>query len=138
LRTPGPLFLAAALALGACAQARDSGTAAPAGASAPPPAPAQAARTQPARTAPEPPAPRLGIADILGIDAGRLDSLLGAPELVRRDGSGEVRLYRAPDCVLHVFVYPRDGGARATHIEARGSNGRMDTAATEACVARFG
>lgn len=146
MRAPGPLLLAAVLALAACARA--GGTVAPeAGTAASPQAPAapaETARMQPSGATPSTaspaaaPAPRLTFAELLGSEASRLDSLLGTPDLVRRDGSGEVRVYRNPECVIHVFVYPRDGAPRATHIEARNGVSRLAPAETEACIARFG
>ena len=62
-----------------------------------------AAITQQTRIAPAQPraaplarrAPKASTADLLGSDAARIDTLLGAPEIVRREGPGELRLYRS-------------------------------------------
>ena len=60
---------------------------------------------------PAPPAtPAMKSRQLVGLDRGGLNSLLGKPTLLRQDASAEVWQYVAPDCVLHVFLY-RDGGA---------------------------
>lgn len=93
-----------------------------------------ARRTQPA---PPPATPKLALADLLGQPSTRIDSLLGDPDLVRAEGDGEIRIYRNAACVLHVFIYSRDGVRRATHAEARTSAGRLDGVAADECAARF-
>ena len=82
-------------------------------------------------------APKASPADLLGSDAARIDTLLGAPEIVRREGPGELRLYRSTTCVLHVFLYPGNGAIRATHIEARTATVRLAAGETNSCVASF-
>ncbi|MFP6774286.1 MAG: hypothetical protein VCE74_18440 [Alphaproteobacteria bacterium] len=60
---------------------------------------------------PAPPAtPAMKSRQLVGLDRGGLNSLLGKPTLLRQEASAEVWQYVAPDCVLHVFLY-RDGGA---------------------------
>ncbi|MFB0921984.1 MAG: hypothetical protein QMB76_00725 [Alphaproteobacteria bacterium] len=109
----------------------------------PPPQPAattQQTRIAPAQPRAAPPArraPKASLADLLGSDAARIDTLLGAPEIVRREGPGELRLYRSTTCVLHVFLYPWDGAIRATHIEARTATVRLAAGETNSCVASF-
>ena len=109
----------------------------------PPPQPAattQQTRIAPAQPRAAPPArraPKASPADLLGSDAARIDTLLGAPEIVRREGPGELRLYRSTTCVLHVFLYPGDGAIRATHIEARTGTVRLAASETDSCVASF-
>jgi len=134
----GGLTLVAALALAACAGAgaRTPPPAQPQSTTAPPPAqsaPAVARRTQPA----PPAAPKLAMADLLGQPATRIDGLLGEPDLVRIEGDGEFRIYNNASCVLHVFIYSRDGVRQATHAEARTSAGRLDGDQADDCVARF-
>jgi hypothetical protein len=73
----------------------------------------------------------------MGTVASRIDQLLGAPEIVRREGPGELRLYRSPSCVLHVFLYPSSGIYQATHIEARTDRTLQGPAQRERCVASF-
>jgi hypothetical protein len=81
--------------------------------------------------------PHADIEDLMGAGASRIDQLLGTPEIVRREGQGELRLYRSPYCVLHVFLYPHSGVYQATHIEARVNNTRQSPAQIERCVASF-
>ncbi len=77
-----------------------------------PPAAATMPATTPAvRPPPAPPAPPvMKSRQLVGLDRGGLNSLLGKPTLLRQDASAQVWQYAAPDCVLHVFLY-RDGGA---------------------------
>jgi hypothetical protein len=94
----------------------------------------------PQRTAAPPPrrtAPRATLSDLIGTAPDRIDRLLGTPELVRREGAGELRLYRSKSCVLHVFLYPRNGTPVATHIEARTETARLDSPQTDRCIASF-
>ena len=63
------------------------------------------------------PAPEL---KLIGLTAGEVDQLLGAPNHLRREQPAEVRQYRARDCVLFVFLYDRPAAdARVEHVEAR-------------------
>lgn len=73
----------------------------------------------------------------MGANSSHIDQLLGAPDIVRREGEGELRLYRSSTCVLHVFLYPRAGTTEATHIEARIDRTRLGSAQTNRCVASF-
>ena len=132
----GGLLIVAGFALTACSLVQPT----PAK---PPPQPAattQQTRIAPAQPRAAPPArraPKASLADLLGSDAARIDTLLGAPEIVRREGPGELRLYRSTTCVLHVFLYPWDGAIRATHIEARTATVRLAAGETNSCVASF-
>lgn len=97
-------------------------------------------RSNAATTAAAPPqrtAPRATLSDLIGTTPDRIDSFLGTPELVRREGAGELRLYRSESCVLHVFLYRRNGSPVATHIEARGETSRLDMPQTDRCIASF-
>jgi hypothetical protein len=82
-------------------------------------------------------APRATLADLMGAAPARIDHFLGRPEIVRREGPGELRLYRSRACVVHVFLYPRNGTLSAAHIEARNETKRLDSARTEDCIASF-
>lgn len=82
-------------------------------------------------------APRASLSDLIGTTPERIDGFLGTPELVRREGAGELRLYRSESCVLHVFLYPRNGTPVATHIEARTETARLDPSQTDRCIAGF-
>lgn len=75
---------------------------------------------------PPPPEPK----DFLGLTGDALSSRLGAPSLKRREPPAEVWQFAAPDCVLHVFLYPSgdDAQMRVDHIEARPRNGATDGA----------
>jgi len=94
--------------------------------------PQPAATTQPRRAA-----PRATLADLMGAEPARIDNFLGLPEIVRREGTGELRLYRSETCVVHVFLYPRSGVLTAAHIEARSETARLDANQTESCIASF-
>ena len=73
---------------------------------------------------PKAPPPGVAAAALMGADAARLDGLLGAPGLVRREGAGEYRRYDLPDCALIVILYPEDGAApTVSHLEAAAKRG---------------
>ncbi len=125
------------LALGAC-----SGAFAPAPTerqttttSQPARTPPAIARAGPARRAPAPPLPQLS--SLFGQETSRIDALIGAPDLIRSEGDGELRIYRNTACVLHVFAYPRGGVRQATHIEARTTDGQIAGEEADACLAEF-
>ncbi|MEP4887106.1 MAG: hypothetical protein ABJ215_12115, partial [Alphaproteobacteria bacterium] len=117
----GAFMLAAMLALTACADAFAPAPAERQTTTAPPPARTAPGATgvAPARQAPSAPAPR--ISDLIGLATAQIDARIGTPELIRREGDGEVRIYHNAACILHVFAYPRRAGSadrQATHIEA--------------------
>lgn len=90
-----------------------------------------------ATPAPGPAAPTFLRADVLGRDAAALDSLLGAPALVRREGAGEFRRYALADCALIVILYPDESGARASrHLEAAATRAGAPKPDLDACLAR--
>ncbi len=60
---------------------------------------------------------------LIGLTVGEAAKLLGRPALVRREPPAEVWQYAASECVLHLFLYEREGGAAVTHFEMRGLNG---------------
>lgn len=96
-----------------------------------------AGTTQQRAAPPRRTAPRASLSDLIGTTPERIDGFLGTPELVRREGAGELRLYRSESCVLHVFLYPRNGTPVATHIEARTETARLDPSQTDRCIAGF-
>lgn len=51
--------------------------------------------------------------DIVGLDGKSLDTLLGAPALTRREGSGEYRRYAFSRCEVIVILYPDQSGKSA-------------------------
>ena len=107
---------------------------------APEPAAAEPSASAPAEPAPEPApepveetvarlAPPPEIDDdpeqVIGLDPGALEALLGAPGFVREDADAQVWQYRGAGCVLDAFLYS-DGLAepyRVTYYEIRGDAG---------------
>lgn len=132
----GAFALATLLALTACAGAR-----APAErqtTTSPPPAPTAPAVTQQANRSPATAnAQKLRISDLIGRETAQIDAQIGSPDLVRVEGEGEVRIYRNPACILHVFAYPRGGVRQATHIEARTPDGQIVGEDADDCLTRF-
>ena len=62
---------------------------------------------------------------VMGLDSGALEALLGAPGFVREDAAAQVWQYRGAGCVLDAFLYS-DGLAepyRVTYYEIRGDDG---------------
>lgn len=94
--------------------------------------PARAATTRSA-------APRrtYSVADLMGADTTKVDGILGPPDIVRREGAGEMRIYRNTGCVVHVFLFPRAGQLSATHVEARANAARLDDRQAGACISSF-
>ncbi len=90
---------------------------------------ASAASLAPAR---RPPPPRL-----LGLAAGKLVDVFGAPTLKRRDPPAEVWQYAGRGCVLYLFLYaPPDGTAMTVaHVEASDAAGAP--MAARACARRL-
>lgn len=70
----------------------------------------------------------------MGLDGRGLDRLLGRPDLVRRDGTAEMRLYRGSACTLHLFLYPQGGSPQARYLEARSRAGKLDAAEEARCL----
>lgn len=127
--------MAAILVLAGCSLATSTPTAAPSRAD-----PAAGASTRGTQANPAPPprtTPRATLSDLMGAVPDRIDGFLGQPEIVRREGAGELRLYRSAACVVHVFLYPRNGTLSASHIEARSAAERLDAAGTDSCIASF-
>ena len=85
---------------------------------------------------PAPSAPAFALTDILGAAPDSVDALLGAPTLVRREGSGEYRRYTLSTCTLIVILYPDDqGNARAAHVDATAKNAADIKPDVNACLA---
>ena len=73
---------------------------------------------------------------LLGLDRVRLTALLGEPEFLRSDAPAELWRYRAPNCMLDLFLYRRAGGVAGPvtvqHFTARtNDNG---TIAAQRCL----
>lgn len=58
---------------------------------------------------------------LAGLSPKEVQSLMGAPSLVRRDNSVQVMLYESPGCVFEVFFFEPDLNAhfRAADMNAR-------------------
>lgn len=57
---------------------------------------------------------------LLGLVRADVQDLFGEPFLLKREGASELWQYRAPNCVLDVFLYgAKDGSQRVTHAELR-------------------
>ncbi len=96
--------------------------------------PAPAAPVEPAKPAPPPPPPPPTSADILGMTGVEVTSLLGAPNLARRENRSEVWQYAENGCVLHVFMHGASGtDARVDHLEATDMAGAKSD--TDGCLA---
>jgi len=74
--------------------------------------------------APLPP-PDIDLGQIMNGGAGRIEGLLGRPELKRRERQAELWQYRSARCVLNLFIYPNgaDQAPEVTHAEARARTG---------------
>ncbi len=106
---------------------------------------AQIARAQPppARAAvregvPDVPAPDPSPEILIGLASDAVDKLLGLPDLVRRDGLAEVRIYRHPQnrCTFHVFLYVNAAAGQPSAVEyyeARDKDGRIGGAGIKEC-----
>jgi hypothetical protein len=65
-----------------------------------------------------------------------VQGLLGQPFLLKREGAAELWQYRAPNCVLDVFLYAdQGGGQRVTHAELRAR--RENVKAPAGCYAQI-
>ena len=73
-----------------------------------------------------------------GLAPSDVDSLFGTPNLVRRDGPAEIRLYGDTKsfCTLHVFLYADGAGGNRTveFFEARQNGGRLANDDLSACL----
>ena len=120
-----------------------------------PPEPAAATIPQaqpPQTTAPQPAPPREPVREtvratpatvpipdtLIGLAPEAVDKLFGKPELVRRDGTAEVRLYADGDrrCTLHVFLYANgksDQSKAVEYVEGRSQRERLKGADLTDC-----
>lgn len=102
----------------------------------PAPAPAEPAETEPAISLPAGLSPTLPDAGrLLGLEPRRIQDVLGAPSLVRREGTAQVMQFKNGNCVLDVIFYEETpGGAfRARHLTSRLTNGTPHE--PQACLA---
>lgn len=89
----------------------------------------------PAETA-VPAAPVYALSDLLGASGGEVDTLLGAPALVRREGEGEYRRYGLRTCALILILYPDEmGAATVRHVDAAALRSDEEKPDLSACLA---
>ena len=59
---------------------------------------------------------------LLGLAGTAVALQLGAPSLIRRDGTAEIWQYRATACILDVFLYANGDEQLVRHVELRSRN----------------
>lgn len=76
-------------------------------------------------------------AQFVGQAESLVDSTLGAPDLIRREGAIEVHQFHGADCVLDLYLYPQETGKGLSvrHAELRGPG--LDEPARRACLANL-
>lgn len=129
-RTTGLVLLCAVAAIaagceGVTAPEADGGTQTEAQSSEPAPAFNGMAAVTPVNDDPD---------QLLGMTPDSVDTLLGAPALVRRDGDAEVWQYRSDICVLDLFFY--GSVKQVEHVDLR-DRGDGSPVAVRACFARM-
>ena len=93
-----------------------------------------ACASRPAPTVPLPPPPPSGEpADVVGLSAGDLRGIFGAPTFVRKENGSEMWRYDAGACHAFFFLYPNGPSQAVRHVETipRGA----DAAANANCLA---
>lgn len=63
--------------------------------------------------------PGEGLKRLVGLDRASLEAMLGAPWLLRREAAAELWQYRAPNCVLDLFLHAKGGELRVAHADLR-------------------
>jgi len=115
--------LVGAIILGAAPLAACAPTGAPYGpglaATSPSPLRYQAARAPEAPKAQLAPDPD----QLIGLDTSQVEKLLGAANLRRREPPAQVWQYEDKQCVLHLFLYEKEGDYRVEYYEARDPGG---------------
>lgn len=136
------LSLATALALGACETTGTSSVASPASASSSSQAAGPSAPSSPApqasltRPAPIEPSYIPTSAELIGVEAARAETMLGAPALKRVDRGSELWQYPSAACVLFVFLYPNEAGDMAVnYLTASAAQAGGTVPEDDACIA---
>lgn len=84
-------------------------------------------RYQAAQAAKAPTAPKAQLAPdpdlLIGLDTSQVAKLLGAADLRRREPPAQVWQYEDKQCVLHLFLYEKEGDYRVEYYEARDPGG---------------
>lgn len=102
------------------------------------PRPAPAVLQEAARPVVVPPPVNSDPAQFIGLDAVALAGLLGEPVRVRRDGSSEIRQFRAGNaCQLDAFMYADVAQTRVVHVELRRGLDRLEGSAAQECMRRL-
>jgi len=70
----------------------------------------------------------------IDLDIFELSKLLGAPLLVRRDGTAEVWQYQGDSCILDVFLYEKNSKLQVKFVDLRGN---ADDSSNRACMAEI-
>jgi hypothetical protein len=70
---------------------------------------------------------------LLGLEGGEIERLFGAASLRRQEHPAQVWQYPGEHCVLHLFLYEKDGDFKVEHYEARNRSGVSKTGG--ACLA---
>lgn len=90
----------------------------------------------PGKTVQKPEKPVFQQADVVGLNAGALDSLLGPASLMRREGAGEFRRYAFLRCELIIILYPDEKGAPSVRqLEAAAKNSGEEKPDLDNCLA---
>ncbi len=135
------IAVAATLALGACETTSTSSIAPASGAatgsrSAEATAPVNSPQASLSRPAPIEPSYIPTSAELIGVDAARAETLLGAPALRRLDRDAELWQYPSDACVLFVFLYPNEAGDMAVDYLTSGAVHAGDSVPDDdACIA---
>ena len=148
---PGIWLVVGALTLAACAPLQAVGPVttaqpqpqAPAVAAAGRAAEPQVAAVPPPAPVTPPPPPTMELREFFGLSTFEVATLLGDPDLDRREPTAQVLQYAASeDCVLHLFLYQSLGGGlfRVEHAEVlpRGFGPAAQAACITALLVRAG
>ena len=100
-------------------------------ATAPAPSSGVAERVEPAA----PQRPAIDPSDLIGLKRDGLETLLGAPDLSRKEGPGEFYRYAMTNCVLIVLLYPDEkGDVRVEKIDATAATSGAPKPSVETCA----
>lgn len=73
-----------------------------------------------------PPGGKATLDSLPGMRGTELTTLIGAPQLRRRDGQAEIWQYRGSACTLDIFLYTDGNDLRVRYVEARSRTGTKD------------
>jgi hypothetical protein len=75
--------------------------------------------------APSPPRRRPDPAALIGLDGRDIETLLGRPKFVRRDGPAQIWQYGVKTCTLNLFLFSDGQALRVRHFEFRHPGAEM-------------